>query len=188
MLTEMRDTVGSVLLGEGVDPEKASLDQVKQAIDKIEKATKRRADPPVHRQRVHERRRQRRLAGDPRLVGRRACSWPQTTRTSTTGSPRRASWSSRTHADPGRGAARVHGARSSWTSSTTRRSWRRSPITCNYVPPVKGVEGGLEKVDPELAEQPADLPGQLRRRTTSRQFSPEDEAEIDAAFQRAIGA
>ena len=40
MLTEMRDTVGSVLLADGVEPEKASLDQVMNAIDKIEKASK----------------------------------------------------------------------------------------------------------------------------------------------------
>ena len=40
MLTEMRDTVGSVLLADGVEPEKATLDQAMNAIDKIEKAAR----------------------------------------------------------------------------------------------------------------------------------------------------
>ena len=37
---EMRDTVGSVLLADGVEPEKASLDQAMNAIDRIEKAAR----------------------------------------------------------------------------------------------------------------------------------------------------
>ena len=41
MLTEMRDTVGSVLLGEGIEPEKATQGPgAWQAIDKLEKASK----------------------------------------------------------------------------------------------------------------------------------------------------
>ena len=40
MLTEMRDTVGSVLLGMGIKPEKATKDQVMTAIDKVAKASK----------------------------------------------------------------------------------------------------------------------------------------------------
>jgi spermidine/putrescine transport system substrate-binding protein len=40
MLTEMRDTVGSVLLGQGIKPEDATKDQALEAIDKIEKASR----------------------------------------------------------------------------------------------------------------------------------------------------
>ena len=38
MLSEDEDTVGSVLLADGVEPEKATLDQAMNAIDRIEKA------------------------------------------------------------------------------------------------------------------------------------------------------
>ena len=38
-LTEMRDTVGSVLLAEGIEPEKATKDQALAAIEKLEKAS-----------------------------------------------------------------------------------------------------------------------------------------------------
>jgi len=39
-LTEMRDSVGSVLLGEGIEPEKATKDQALAAIEKLDKASK----------------------------------------------------------------------------------------------------------------------------------------------------
>ena len=40
MLTEMRDTVGLTMLGMGMDPAKATLDQANQALDKIDKANR----------------------------------------------------------------------------------------------------------------------------------------------------
>ena len=51
-LTEMRDTVGSVLLGEGIEPEKATKDQALAAIEKLEKASKDGQIRRLHRQRV----------------------------------------------------------------------------------------------------------------------------------------
>ena len=40
MLTEMRDTVGLTMLGMGMDPSKATLDQANQALDKVDKANR----------------------------------------------------------------------------------------------------------------------------------------------------
>ena len=57
----------------------------------------------------------------------------------------------------------------------------------NYVPPVKGVRRELEKSDPELLKNKLIFPDQAKTHNFNT-FSPEDEAEIDAAFQRAIGA
>ena len=57
----------------------------------------------------------------------------------------------------------------------------------NYVPPVKGAKEVLAKSNPKLAENPLIFPD-LSNAHNFKTFSPEDEAEIDAAFQRAIGA
>ena len=50
----MEDTVGSVLLADGVEPEKATLDQAMNAIDRIEKAAGT-DDSALHRQRLRPR-------------------------------------------------------------------------------------------------------------------------------------
>ena len=113
MLTEMRDTVGSVLLGEGIEPEKATKDQALPAIEKIEKASKRRPDPALHRQRVHQRPRAR--ATPTRSSAGRATRVQLMADNENIAlqPPRRGVHDlHRHHADPGRRAARVHGARS----------------------------------------------------------------------------
>ena len=56
-----------------------------------------------------------------------------------------------------------------------------------YVPPVKGVRAELEKIDPEIVNNELVYPDEAKTHDF-KQFSPKDEAEIDAAFQRAIGA
>ena len=92
MLTEMRDTVGLGAARRGHRARRRRRkDQVMEAIDKIEKAS---SDGQIRRFTGNEYTSdvaQGRLGGDPGLVGRRARSWPRTTRTSATGSPRRAS-------------------------------------------------------------------------------------------------
>ncbi len=57
----------------------------------------------------------------------------------------------------------------------------------NYVPPVKGAKEVLAKSDPELAENPLIFPD-LSQAHNFKTFPPDEEAQIDAAFQRAIGA
>jgi len=57
----------------------------------------------------------------------------------------------------------------------------------SYVPPVKGAREILEKRNPELAQSPLVFPD-LKEAHNFKTFSPKDEAEIEAAFQRATGA
>ena len=56
-----------------------------------------------------------------------------------------------------------------------------------YVPPVKGVREILEKQSPEIAESDLVFPN-LEETHDFKSFPPEEEAEIEEAFQRAIGA
>jgi spermidine/putrescine transport system substrate-binding protein len=56
-----------------------------------------------------------------------------------------------------------------------------------YVPPVKGVKEVLAKKDPKLAESPLIFPD-LSKSHNFKTFSPADEAKIDAAYERVIGA
>ena len=109
-LTEMRDTVGSVLLGEGIEPEKATKDQALAAIEKLEKASK---DGQI-----------RRFTGNeygPALVRGDSTAILGWSGDAVSADPRQPEHRlppprrgvhdlHRQHADPGRRAARVHGA------------------------------------------------------------------------------
>ena len=111
MLTEMRDTVGSVLLGEGIDPEKATKDQALAAIEKIEKASK---DGQIRRFTGNEyatRPAEGRLHRGPRLVGRRGARSGRQPEHRVQAPRGGVHGLHRHHADPGRRAARVHGRR-----------------------------------------------------------------------------
>ena len=57
----------------------------------------------------------------------------------------------------------------------------------NYVPPVKGAREIIAKTDPAIAESPLVFPD-LANAHDFKTFSPAEEAQIDAAFQRAQGA
>ena len=92
------------------------------------------------------------------------------------------------HADPGRRAARVHGGEADRLRATTRRSRRQLTAYLNYVPPVKGTKEVLAREDdPEIAENDLIFPD-LTKAHNFKTFPPEEEREIDEAFQRAIGA
>jgi spermidine/putrescine transport system substrate-binding protein len=56
-----------------------------------------------------------------------------------------------------------------------------------YVPPVKGAREVLQKRNPEVAESELVFPD-LKNAHNFKTFPEDEEAEIDAAFQRAIGA
>ena len=70
LLTEMRDTLGLVMLSMGIDPAKCTVDDAQTAVDEHPAARRERPGPPLHRQRLRRRPGQgqrRRLHG---LVGR----------------------------------------------------------------------------------------------------------------------
>ena len=60
----------------------------------------------------------------------------------------------------------------------------------NYVPPVKGVQQVLEKLDPPLAKSPLMFPdaSTLQRAHAFKQLTPEEDDQLNNAFQRVIGA
>ncbi len=186
MLSEMRDTVGSVLLASGVEPENASKDQVMQAIDKLEKAAR---DGQIRRFTGNDYTKDI-LKGDAHAL----LGWSGDTvqlQTDNRNVKYRA---------PDEGfmiftdAMQIPvGAPHAFTAQKMMDFVYdpeiQAEITAyvNYVPPVKGTKEVLLKKDPELASNPLIFPD-LSKAHNFKTFSPEDEREIDAAFQRATGA
>ena len=190
MLTEMRDTVG---LGAArrwaSSPRTPPRTRRWQAIDKIEKASN---DGQIRRFTGNDYTRD---ISEGRLASRSSAG-RATRRSSTADNKNVALQAARggvhglhgLHADPGRRAARVHGAEDAWTSSTTRRSQAQITAYVNYVPPVKGTKEVLARDRPGDRRERARSSRTSRRRTPSRRSRPRTSAEIDEAFQRAIGA
>ena len=69
MLTEMADSMGLVMLDNGDDPSVVTDETCNAAVDRIQKRGRRRADPPLHRQRLRAAAHQGRPGGGRRLVG-----------------------------------------------------------------------------------------------------------------------
>ena len=68
MLTEMRDTMGLLLLSNGADPANFTDAEWSAAMEKLREGARRRPDPRVHGQRVHHRPRRRQHRGLRRVV------------------------------------------------------------------------------------------------------------------------
>ena len=186
MLTEMRDTVGSVLLADGVDPEKASLDQVMTAIDKIEKATR---DGQIRRFTGNEYTRDI-LRGDSHAILGWSGDAVQLTADSKNVGYKQPDDGFMVFTD----SLQVPvGAPHAFTAEKLIDFYYRPEVAAQltaylaYVPPVKGAREALAKIDPDLAKSPLVYPD-LSNAHNFKTFSPEDEAKIDAAFQRATGA
>jgi len=186
MLTEMRDTVGSVLLGEGINPEDATKDQALEAIDKIEKASN---DGQIRRFTGNEYTRDIDKGDSIAILG-----WSGDAVQLTDGNK------NISYSQPEEGfmiftdSMQVPvGAPHAYTAEKMMDFVYdpdiQAQITAyvNYVPPVKGVRAKLAETDPAIAENELIFPD-LSKSHNFKTFSPEDEAEIEAAFQRAIGA
>jgi spermidine/putrescine transport system substrate-binding protein len=186
MLTEMRDTVGSVLLGEGVEPEQASKDQVMQAIEKIEKAS---SDGQIRRFTGNEYTRDI-VRGD--SVATLGWSGDAVQLTADNANiayeqPKEGFMIFTDSMQIPVGAPHAFTAEKMMDFVYDPEIQAKITAYVNYVPPVKGVRERLAKTDPEIAESSLVFPD-LEQAHNFKTFSPEDEAEIDAAFQRAIGA
>jgi spermidine/putrescine transport system substrate-binding protein len=186
MLSEMRDSVGSVLLGDGVDPENASLDQVMNAIDKVEKASK---DGQIRRFTGNDYTRDI-LRGDSTAI----LGWSGDAIQLTTDSEDVAY----KHPDEGFmvftdsmqipvGAPHAFTAEKYMDFVYDPEVAAKITAWVNYVPPVKGARDVLEKTDPEISKNPLVFPD-LAKAHNFKTFTPDEEAEIDTAWQRAIGA
>jgi spermidine/putrescine transport system substrate-binding protein len=189
MLTEMRDTVGLTMLGMGMDPSKATLDQANQALDKIDKANR---DGQIRRFTGNEYIRDL-PKGDSDLV----YGW------SGDGVQLQYDDPNIEFVFPDEGvmiwADNMQipiGAPHAWTAEVFMNYVYdpevQAPLAeyINYVTPVKGVKEVLERKDPELAENQLIFPNAetLAKTHLFNELSPDDEAELNERFQQIIGA
>jgi spermidine/putrescine transport system substrate-binding protein len=183
MLSEMRDTVGSVLLGNGIEPEKATKDQALEAIEKIAKAS---SDGQIRRFTGNEYTRDI-LAGDSVAT----LGWSGDAVQLTADSENVA------YTQPKEGfmiftdsmqvpVGAPHAFTAQKMMDFVYRPEIQEAITAyvNYVPPVKGVRERLAKSNPEIAESDLVFPD-LAKSHNFKTFSEEEEQEIEAAFQEA---
>jgi spermidine/putrescine transport system substrate-binding protein len=186
MLTEMRDTVGSVLLGEGIKPEDASKDQVMQAIDKIEKASN---DGQIRKFTGNEYTADVARGDSVAILGWSGDA-PQMQSDNKNVAYKHPKEGFMVFTDSMQipvGAPHAFTAEKYMDFVYDPKIAAQITAYLQYVTPVKGVSAELEKSDPELSDSDLIFPD-LSQSHNLKTFSPEDEAEIDAAFQRAIGA
>ena len=185
-LTEMRDTVGSVLLAEGSEPEKATKDQALAAIEKLDKASK---DGQIRRFTGNEYTKDL-TKGDSWLI----IGWSGDAVQLQADNPNIKFVAPETGVHLWTDNMEIPiGAPAAFTAEKfidfVYRPEIQAAITeyVNYVPPVKGAREILQERNPEVAENELIFPD-LAKSHGFKSFPPEEEAEIEEAFQRAIGA
>jgi spermidine/putrescine transport system substrate-binding protein len=175
-----------VLLGDGIKPEDATLDQVMTAIEKIEKASK---DGQIRRFTGNEYTKDISKGDSHAILG-----WSGDAVQLTADNKNVA------YAQPKEGfmiftdSMQVPvGAPHAYTAEKMMDFVYDPEIAAeiaayvNYVPPVKGVKEILAKDDPELASSKLIFPP-LENAHNFKTFSPKEQTQIDEAFQKAIGA
>jgi spermidine/putrescine transport system substrate-binding protein len=185
-LTEMRDSVGSVLLADGIKPEDATKDQCLSAIEKLEKGSK---DGQIRRFTGNEY-----LKDLPKGDSHAILGWSGDA-VQLEVDNKNIKWR-----QPDEGymvftdSMQVPvGAPHAFTAQKVMDFYYdpevQAKVTAylSYVPPVKGTAEILKRDDPDLGASPLIFPDQSKVHNF-KTFPPKDEAEIDEAFQRAIGA
>jgi len=185
-LSELRDTVGAVLLADGKSPEDADLNTAMTAVEKIEKAAK---DGQIRAFTGNEFTRQL-LKGDSFA----ALAWSGDSVQLRVDNPKIKFATPKEEFMVFTDSMQIPvGAPNAVTAQKmidfVYQPEIQAQITAyvNYVPPVKGVKQILEKDDPEIAENSLIFPD-LSKAHNFATLSPEDERELESAFQRAIGA
>jgi spermidine/putrescine transport system substrate-binding protein len=189
MLTEMRDTVGLVMLGMGKDPETATVDDMLAAIEKINKASK---SGQVRKFTGNEYTKDM-ANGDSWLI----YGWSGDAVQLTADNPNIA------FVQPEEGFTLSYdimqipvGAPHAFTAEKmidfVYRPEIQAPIAAyiNYQTPVKGVKEIFEKTDPKLAQSQLIFPSEetLKRAKVFRTLKPDEERKVNTAFQKVIGA
>jgi spermidine/putrescine transport system substrate-binding protein len=185
-LTEMRDSVGSVLLADGIKPEDATKDQCLSAIDKLEKGAK---DGQIRRFTGNEYTRDISKGDSWAIIG-----WSgdavQLTAQGTKVKYRFPNVGYMVFTDSMQipvGAPHAYTAEKMMDFVYDPEIQALITAYVNYVPPVKGTKEVLAQSDPDIASNKLIFPD-LSKTHDLKTFPPKDEAEIDEAFQRAIGA
>ena len=186
MLSELRDTVGSVLLAEGKNPEDATLEDAMAAIEKVEKASK---DGQIRRFTGNDFTKDL-LKGDSVAV----LGWSGDSVQLQLDDPKIK------FAQPEEGymvftdsmqipvgAPHAFAAQKMIDFIYIPEVQAKITAYVNYVPPVKGVKEILAKDSPEVAENPLIFPD-LSEAHSLKTFDAKEEQELESAFQRAVGA
>jgi spermidine/putrescine transport system substrate-binding protein len=188
MLTEMRDTVGLVMLGMGEDPQAFSgVDPALRAIHKIHRAAR---SGQIRRFTSDQYRRQ--LANGDSWI---ALGWSGDALQLAADNPNIAF----SHPDEGFmlwtdemqvpvGAPHAFTAEKLIDFVYRPEIQRQLTRAVRYMPPVKGVRALVEKEDPKLAHDPLVFPSEqlLKRARTFRQLKPDEERRINVTFQKLI--
>jgi spermidine/putrescine transport system substrate-binding protein len=189
MLTEMRDTVGLVMLGEGMNPEEASTDEMLQAIEKIEQASE---SGQVRRFTGNDYARDL-LKGDAVIsVGWSgdAIQLQADNENVQVLLPEEGFmlWSDNMQIPVG--APHAYTAQKFMDFVYQPEIAADIAAWVNYVTPVKGVQDILAKKDPDLAKNPLIFPTDedLERSYIFRELTAEEDREVTQAFEQAIGA
>jgi spermidine/putrescine transport system substrate-binding protein len=189
MLTEMRDTVGLVMLGDGADPAADGTEPALEAIEKIEQAQK---SGQIRRFTGNDYTRDL-LKGDAVM----SFGWSGDAIGLQADNPNIdvflppegfMLWSDNMQIPVG--------APNAYTAQKFMDFVYQPEIAAgiaayvNYITPVEGAQEALAKTDPELAESPLIFPSpeDLERSYIFRELSAEEDRELSDAFQRATGA
>jgi spermidine/putrescine transport system substrate-binding protein len=189
LLTEMRDTVGNVAAWQGADPEKASVDEFMKAIDKIgEEADSGQIRGFTGNEYIKDI-----PKGDSWLV----LGWSGDAVQLKADDPNIEFVIPESGAHLWTDNMQIPvGAPHAFTAEKFIDFVYRPEIQAgiaayvNYICPVNGVKEILEKDDPELAENQLIFPDEAFLEDTFifRGLKPDEERELDDAFQRVIGA
>jgi spermidine/putrescine transport system substrate-binding protein len=186
MLTEMRDTVASVLLADGVDPEEATKDQALEAIDKVKKAS----DSGQIRRFTGNDYTKDILKGDTvALLGWSgdAVQLEIDNKDIRFRQPDEGFMIFTDSMQIPVGAPHAYTAQKMIDFVYDPEIQAGITAYVNYVPPVKGTREVLLDKDPEVANNELIFPD-LTNAHDFKTFPPEEEREIDEAFQHAIGS
>lgn len=189
MLTEMRDSVGLVMLGMGRDPSKDGTDAALEAIEKIDQANR---DGQIRRFTGNDYTRDL-LKGDAVAV----IGWSgDTVQLQADNDKIRflqpeegfMLWSDNMQIPVG--APHAYTAQKLINFVYDPEVQADIAAYVNYVTPVKGVQEIIAKDDPELAENPLIFPSDedLARARIFRELDADEDRELNEAFQRVIGA
>ena len=189
MLTEMRDTVGLVMLGMGLNPEEASTDEMLEAVERIDRAQE---DGQIRRFTGNDYAKDL-LKGDVVM----SIGWSGDAIQLQSDNPDVKValpeegfmlWSDNMQIPVG--APHAYTAQKFMDFVYQPEIAADIAAWVNYVTPVKGVQEILQKKDPELAENPLIFPRDedLERSYIFRELSAEEDREVTEAFQRVVGA
>jgi len=190
MLTEMRDTVGLVMLGMGKDPQSfTNMDDALAAIDKIDKANK---DGQIRRFTGNDYLKDL-PKGDSWLVfgwSGDAVQLESDNKNIKFQQPDEGFMLWTDNMQVPVGAPHAYTAEVYMNYVYDPEVQAKITAYVNYVPPVKGVQEIIKKDDPKLAESPLVFPDAqvLSRAKQFKNLTPDQENTLNTAFQKVIGA